>query len=478
MARTRQPRVQKAWVMSNRSLRCAAEHGRRPPTGVSRRAFLRLAGTAAAGIASGGCRLPAAGEGPHGSDTIELVYQDWRTPWFPGLAQRMIERFTAEHPNIHVFYTPDPEQLDEQMMADFQAGTAPDVLAGCCEFFPAWAQAGNLLDLRPFVAADLDRATIQDWDPAQYSALFTRDGLQFALPKYHGALALFYNADLFDAAGVDYPDRSWDHDDYAAALARLTRPAGAGAPAIWGGMIDIAWDRLQVHVNAWGGHFVDPADPTRSWMDRPETLAALGWIRDRMWVDHSLAGPLDVKNQATRDAFAAGQLATVEEGSWALKDILDKASFRVGVAPMPAGPARRATLATTDGFAIYAHTAHHEAAWDLMKYLTGPEYGLAMAESHLLQPARASLVSAWVDLVRASYPKAARDLDLNAFAEGHVEGYSVTAEVFANMSEARQIAREAWQQIFVLGQAPVTSMQDVSEQIQRTQPAKSPGNTP
>lgn len=456
----------------------AAAAGPQRPAALSRRTFFGLAGTAAAGIVAGGCQLPTVGKGPHGGDTLELVYQDWRTPWFPGLAQRMIERFQAEHPNIHVFYTPDPEQLDEQMMADFQAGTAPDVLAGCCEFFPAWAQAGHLLDLRPFVAADLDRATIEDWDPAQYRALFTRDGLQFGLPKYHGALALFYNQDLFDAAGVDRPDRSWDHDDYAAALARLTRPAGAGQPATWGGMIDISWDRLQVHVNAWGGHFVDPDDPTRSLMDQPEALAALGWIRDRMWADHSLAGPLDVQNQSTRDAFAAGRLATVEEGSWALKDILDKAAFRVGVAPMPAGPAGRATLATTDGFGVYAHTAHPEAAWSLLKYLTGPEYGLAMAESHLLQPARASLVSAWAKQVRTSYPEAARDLDLDAFAEGHVQGYSVTAEVFANMSEARQIAREAWQRIFVLGQAPVTLMHDVSAQIQRTQPVSGAGNAP
>lgn len=400
---------------------------------------------------------------------MDLVYQDWRTPWFPGMAQRMIERFQAEHPNVHVFYTPDPEQLDEQMVADFQAGTAPDVLAGCCEFFPAWAQSGQLLDLRPFVDSDLDQATILDWDPAQYRALFTRDGRQFALPKYHGALALFYNKDLFDAAGIDYPDRGWTHDDYAGALAALTRPAEGERPGVWGGMIDISWERLQVHVNAWGGHFVDPEDPKRSLMAGPESLAALGWIRDRMWEDHSLASPLDVQNQSTRDAFAAGMLATVEEGSWALKDILDRASFRVGVAPLPAGPAGRATLATTDGFAIYAGTAHPEAAWQLLKFLVGRDYGLAMAQSHLLQPARASLVEDWAQIVRQSYPEVARELDLGAFAEGHLEGYSVTAEVFGNMIEARRLAREAWQRIFVLGQAPVDLMRTVSDQIERSQ---------
>ena len=70
------------------------------------------------------------------------------------------------------------------------------MLQGCCDFFPIWGQKGYLLDLRPYVEADLDRSTINDWDQAQYRALFTRSGVQFGLPKYHGALALYYNRDL------------------------------------------------------------------------------------------------------------------------------------------------------------------------------------------------------------------------------------------------------------------------------------------
>jgi len=39
------------------------------------------------------------------------------------------------------------------MPEDMAAGTAPDILSGCCEFFPAWANAGYMLDLRPYVEA-------------------------------------------------------------------------------------------------------------------------------------------------------------------------------------------------------------------------------------------------------------------------------------------------------------------------------------
>jgi multiple sugar transport system substrate-binding protein len=440
-----------------------------PATGISRRGFLKLAGAAGAGAALAAC-TPAA-EGPHGTGRVQLVYQDWRTDWFPGLAQRMLEQFHALNPTTQVFFTMDPENLGDAMIADFQAGTAPDVLDGCCDFFPEWAQQGYLLDLRPFVQADLDRSTLDDWDPAQYQALFTSDGRQFGLPKYHGALALFYNKDIFDEASVPYPDGTWTHDDYLEAMKRLVRDRdGDGRNDIWGSMLDISWDRIQMHVNGWGGHFVDPQNPRRSWMAQPEALAAMEWIRARMWDDRVMASLVDVQDLETRQAFIQGRLAMVEDGSWALKDILESAAFRIGVAPFPAGPARRVTLATTDGFGIYAGTKYPEAAWELLKFLVSKEYGRAMAETHLLQPARESLVDEWAGLVREQYPEATRDVDIEAFAEGHRQGYSVTAEIFADMESARRLTQGAWQRIFTLGLAPVEEMVRVSAQINLSQP--------
>jgi multiple sugar transport system substrate-binding protein len=462
--RTHQPRDRVRGTSSTIST------GARPTTGISRRGFIKLLGTAAAGGALAACTPAASGLASHTEGPVQLVYQDWRTEWFPGMAQRMLEKFYVYQPNIRVFYTPDPENLADKMISDFQAGTAPDVMAGCCDFFPAWAQQGYLLDLRPYVEADLDKATLDDWDPAQYRALFSRDGAQYALPKYHGALALYYNKDLFDERRVDYPNGSWSHDDYREAMRRMTRDtASDGTPDVWGSMVDIGWERLQVHVNGWGGHFVDPGDPTKSKMADMESLDALEWVRERMWTDRTMASSLDIKNIPVRDAFVHGQLAMVEDGSWSLKDILETTTFRVGVSPFPAGPKRRVTLATTDGFGIYAGTRSPDAAWELLKFLISPDYGRAMASAHLLQPARASLVDEWVADIREEYPDKAREMDIAAFAEGHLQGYSVTAEIFANMSPASRLAQGAWEQIFTLGQAPVDLIKEVSAEIEQAQ---------
>ena len=444
-----------------------------PAPKLSRRQFLRLAGVVAASAALAACAPQASSHPPiaqpvKDEKTIKLVYQDWRTDWFPALAQEMLAQFHEQHPGIRVFYTADPENLETEMLADLQAGTAPDVFAGCCGFFPACAQKGYTLDLRPYVEADLDQETISDWSQAQYQAFFTRDGKQYALPKYHGGLAVYYNKNFFDAAGVSYPDPTWTYDDYLALMKPLT-VVNDGRVVRWGSMFDVSWDRIQVHVNGWGGHFVDPQDPVRCLMAEQPALDAMEWLRARIWDDKVMATFLDVEQNETRQAFINQKIAMVEDGSWALKDILTQADFRVGVAPFPAGPVRHTTLATTDGFAIYARTHYPDAAWELMKFLVSKDYGRAMARTHFLQPARASIIPDWIEYIRREFPEKAKEIDLAAFADGHIHGYSVTAEIFPNMLDVLGIARDAWDKIFTLGQAPVTEMTRVCQEIETLQ---------
>ena len=441
---------------------------RRPALAV---AVLLVCALAMTGLVVAGCGGNGLSNSSSTEQRVQLVYQDWRTEWFPPMAQKELTIFQTAHPNLSVFYTPDPENLADQMPLDMQAGNAADVFQGCCEFFPAWNQEGYVLDLRSYVQTDLDPAIVADWDPAQYKAFFDASGRQFGVPKYQGTLVLYYNKDIFDKYGVAYPDGSWTYDDYLAAMKKLTHDTnGDGATDVWGSMLDIGWDRLQVHINAWGGHVVEPSDPSKCVIDSPEALAALEWVRARMWDDKVMATFTDVNNVGTQAAFYGGKLAMVEDGSWALKNILENAGFRIGVAPMPKGPAKRVTLSTTDGFGIYSGTRHPQESWELVKFLVSKDYGLAMAEANLLQPARLSLMADWQRFVKERYPQKAKDMDLDVFAAPHREGYSVVQEVFPNnMDEATRLLSDAFTRIFTLGQAQVDILASVSQQIEAAQ---------
>jgi multiple sugar transport system substrate-binding protein len=439
---------------------------------LSRRDFLKLTGLFAGGTLLNSCTPFLGTPTSITQDEIQLVYQDWRTEWFPLMAQQMLEQFHNTHPNIRVFYVPDPVDVEERLLEDMKAGIAPDVFAACCSFFPILAQENQTLDLRPYVEAELDPGTIQDWDQVQYQALQKRTGEQYGLPKYQGALALYYNKDLFDEYKVDYPDGSWDHNDYLEAMKLLTHDRNSdGKVDLWGSIVDLSWDRVQVYVNAWGGHFVDPDDPTRSRIGELPALQAMEWLRARMWDDQVMARPLDVQNMGTQQAFISGKVAMAEDGSWALKNILTKSDFRFGVAPLPSGPARHVTLSTTDGFGIYRGTRHPKESWELLKFLISQDYGRAMAKASFLQPARASLVQDWVDFIRQEFPEKTRGVDIAVFAEGHIQGYSVVAETFPNMVDAKRLIYAAWDQIFLLGEQSVDLMKEVSSQVEETQKA-------
>src|SRR5512133_1689790 len=130
---------------------------------LSRRDFLKVAGLAAAGTALASCAPFLPGPAPTPGRKVQLVYQDWNTDWFAPMAQRMLDQYHATHPSISVFYPREPDDVETRMLRDMEAGTAPDVFEGCCSWFPILAQKGYSLDLGPYVRADLDRATIEDW---------------------------------------------------------------------------------------------------------------------------------------------------------------------------------------------------------------------------------------------------------------------------------------------------------------------------
>jgi len=367
---------------------------------------------------------------------------------------------------------PQSDDVDVKLLAQMVAGEAPDLMFGCCTWFPIIAQKGQLLDLRPYVEADLDQALIDDFDPAQYNAFFLPDGTQYALPKYKGSLALYYNKDLFDQYGVEYPPADgWTLEEYQAAMEKLTVDTdGDGDTDIWGSMIDVvSEDRTQMYINNHGGHIVNPEDPTDCMMDEPEAQAGLQWLYDRMQVDKTMATALDVGKVGTQAAFINGQVAMVEDGSWALKNVLENAPFRVGIAPFPAGPAGRVTLATTDAYGIWKNTQHPDEAWALLKFLLADDYVLAQAKAQFLQPARLSLVPAWAEIIRAEYPDKTVDVDLEAFADGQEKGYSRVVETFLNQGEARPLLRESLDLIFTLGEQPVSYMADVCAEIEAVQ---------
>lgn len=107
----------------------------------------------------------------------------------------------------------DPAEYNTLLTADLGAGAAPDIITQKeVKYVPTLVDGGQLLDV-----SDIDI-------PASVSGAdsYAVDGVQYGTPYRQDSWVLFYNKDIFDAAGLDYPDGSWTWDDYDAAAAALT----------------------------------------------------------------------------------------------------------------------------------------------------------------------------------------------------------------------------------------------------------------
>ena len=96
------------------------------------------------------------------------------------------------------------------------------------ENFVTFATKGTLADLGPFTSAD------DGFDGGAYYQrafdAFAVDGTQYALPESYSTVLLFYNQEIFDAAGLDYPTDGWTWDDERSAAEALA----ATGDGVWG----------------------------------------------------------------------------------------------------------------------------------------------------------------------------------------------------------------------------------------------------
>ena len=398
-----------------------------------------------------------------------IRWQDW-PDWEPQMDQLM-ELIAQELPQIEVEFEPLGEGFEEKTLAMMVAGTAPDVITGWGPVFRKWAEKGQLLDLQPFVDRDLTPEQLADFHQWQWDGMVDRvTKIRFAVPYYINLIMLYYNKQAFDEEGVPYPDKNLDRNGYTEMLLRMTKRED-GKTVRWGGSQPIWYDRILIIVQAYGGHFVNPDDWTECWLDKAEAQDALEWLRARMWDDNSVAQPLQLQGigqAAGTEAgpWAAGMLATTEDGMGAIMFYVNESRFDWALTHLPPGAARRATLGTTDGWAVYRGTKQPEACWEFLRFLTGNKFQPFIMESWGGIPCRASLLPRWKDTVTGAYPVLA-DANLDAVLEVLEMGYPMLTEEFKKQGESEAIINAALEKVFQVGDTPVSYFTQVAAEVTR-----------
>ncbi len=303
--------------------------------------------------------------------------------------RQLIDEFNSSHPDIHVedVFAGSNDKVLQKLTVALQGGEAPDITYQYGSSLPQLAQAPGIIDLTDVVA---DSAW--NWDDfvegARTAATF--DGRVLGVPALIDNLAIIYNKDLFDAAGVDYPTADWTWDDFRTAAKALTDPAkkqfGFAFPA--SADEDTVWHYDAMLWEA-GGDILTP-DNSAAAFNSPAGLQALTTLRDMSVTDGSVYN--DLQNAKIDDLFNSGKIGMVISGPWALPGYPD---INYGTEIMPSyDGSNHQTIAGPDMWIAFDNgEARKAGTLEFLQWFTAQEQVLkdSMLTGHL--PTRTSVLS-------------------------------------------------------------------------------------
>ncbi len=270
----------------------------------------------------------------------------------------IVSAFEADNPGITVEVTTLPyADYFTALQTDLAAGTTADVFDIEYATYPTYQSAGA------FAALEGVDTSVYRGDIA---AAYQTDGVSYALPTSFSTVVLFFNKDLFDAAGIGYPTSEWTWADEKAAAEALT-DTDAG---VWGDYQPISYYEFYKALVQAGGQFLSD-DGTSVAFDSPEGIAAAQWLVGKsgstMPTAEQGAGTPDFDTSL----WADGKLAMWHSGIWMFGAAADS-SFAWDIAVEP-GDATNASAVFSNAVAVSANSANTDAAQKFAEYLTSSQ---------------------------------------------------------------------------------------------------------
>ncbi|WP_421726071.1 ABC transporter substrate-binding protein [Bauldia sp.] len=326
-----------------------------------------------------------------------------------------IERFAEKYPNVTIEtqYVPVTGgawgEYINAFLNQMAAGDTPDIVAVAIEGFAEIASKGVVIDLEELTAADPHAAEVMEGIEANLlDGMRTRPtGELNFFPTEWNNIVMYYNKDMFDEAGIAYPEADWTWDDFLETAKALTKTDADGNVTQFGYVVSGAHFSLQPWLFTNNASILDEnwREPT---VTTPEFRESLQFLHDLINV-HRVA-PTHEGGHGT-EKFVASQAAMVAAGHWPVPEMMEAGLENVGVQHMPQNK-RQATVFGIGGLAITMDSPNKELAWEFIKEMTGDEYQQELADSMRSIPsARAQATdpewTAWPDNSEIFYETAA-----------------------------------------------------------------------
>lgn len=299
--------------------------------------------------------------------------------------------FEKDHPDIKLVPVDSPfTGFHDRAIVLHQAKKLPDVLMVQVDWVAEFADLGMIAPIDDRIAkepkefyAGIPTTFHQKWRDKQYY-----------LPVESGAVALFYNTDLFKAAGLSGPPKTWDEfADYARKLTNADKRQFAVTGTLQGEPPTNMTYEIYPLLLQGGAKLID-VPSRKAVFNSSEGVAAVEWYIERINKDKiSVPGILSNGEREKRANFATGNIAMMFEGPWGIaiqKQLNPKLNY--DIAPLPAGKAS-GTMVRGSLNALTTQAQDNDAAWTFMRWLSGPTGNAIWARGTGSFPARTDVTA-------------------------------------------------------------------------------------
>jgi len=322
-----------------------------------------------------------------------IRFSSWQSnPSEKRLTDSLLQSFAKKYPEYKVKFELIPGNYSEKIQLMLGTHSAPQVFYIKDFVAPSYLRYDVLQPLNEYIDRDTS-FDIDDFYP-QFLNAFKKNGIIYGLPKDFGCFVLFYNEDMFKAAGLSDPPKDWTElEEFSE---RLTKDInGDGKIDQFGIVIEPSIDKLIPFVFQNNGGFQDTAGNLT--LNTPEFMGALKYYYG-LYEKGIATIPSEVSMNNTEEVFGRKRAAMVVSGGWFVPQLKDQyKDVNYKVAFLPKGK-QMTTIAFTVSYSSPKENSLKEESWNLLSYLTGKEGMKVWTSSGIAMPTRKS-VAAQLDYV-------------------------------------------------------------------------------
>jgi multiple sugar transport system substrate-binding protein len=281
------------------------------------------------------------------------------------LQELVLDKINAEATDFEIVHEPAPADYYTKLQTTIAGGTGADFMWLSQEYVAGYASRGALLDLTgPLAAVDSPTADLETYFPDVVAPAKYQDKV-YGLPWIAQPVVLYYNPALFEEAGIDPPDDSWDWTKFRETAVELTKDTDGDGQVDQYGFSANGWPPIQQFIWQAGGDIITD-DLASSPIDSPEAMEAEEFYASLVWNDECCPPEEVISEQGFGEMFKAGKVAMFMGGAADTFDGLDV----VGASVVPMGPDNRTNFSYVAVTAVSGSTANPELAAKALVALT------------------------------------------------------------------------------------------------------------